>query len=171
MIGVYWGRFNPPHKGHLQLIKKILREVDRLYIAIGSAECENTKRNPFSGEERKRMLKDYLKEEKIDVKKVRIITVQDGKSNSSGVKNLFGSCGKFDMIFTDKATIIEIVKRRANVQKIRRTGKISATQIRDAIANDNKWEHLTGKSTARLIMRLKGIERIKKAYRLAENNQ
>jgi len=56
MRGIYWGRFNPPHKGHLQLIKKILREVDNLIIVVGSAQEKNTKRNPFSGKERKKMI-------------------------------------------------------------------------------------------------------------------
>lgn len=164
MIGLYWGRFNPPHKGHLQLIKKLLNEVDSLIIAIGSAEFKNTKRNPFDGNEKKKMMEAYLKEQEIDTRKIKVIAVPDGKSFSSAIKNLFEFCGNFDVLYTDKETIIKLIKKKVKVNRIKRTGTISSTQVRDAIANDKKWEHLTGKSVARLIRKFGGIERIKKAY-------
>ena len=69
-IGVYWGRFNPPHYGHLRLIKKLVREVDILIVAVGSAEDKNTKRNPFSGGERAQMMRAFLREE--DVLRVKV---------------------------------------------------------------------------------------------------
>ena len=166
MIGLYWGRFNPPHKGHLQLIKKILKEVDKLIIAVGSAEFKNTKRNPFNGIERKKMIEAYLKEERIDMKKVNVIAINDGKSFSSAIKNIFKRCGNFDVLYTDKKSIIELIKNKVKVKKINRTGTISSTQIRDSIANNQNWKHLTGKSVAMLIKKFKGIERIKKAYEL-----
>ncbi len=163
ITGVYWGRFNPPHKGHLKLIKKIRKEVDELVIAIGSAEFKNSKRNPFDGQEKKEMMTDYLKELKIG-SNVKVITVPDGKSISSAVQNLFETCGKFDVLYTDKETIIKIVKTKVRVKRIHRTGNISSTKIRDAIATNQKWEHLTGRSVAKLIKKFNGINRIKKAY-------
>jgi nicotinamide-nucleotide adenylyltransferase len=164
MIGLYWGRFNPPHKGHLRMIEKILKETDSLIIAIGSAESKNSKRNPFNGDERKKMLKAYLKEKNIDKKKVKVIAVPDGKSFSSAIKNLFTLCGTFDTLYTDKETIINLIEKKVKIKKINRTGTISSTQIRDAIANDKKWEKFTGESVAKLIKQFKGIKRIKKAY-------
>ncbi len=164
MVGLYWGRFNPPHKGHLQLIKKILKEVDKLIIAIGSAEFKNTNRNPFNGIERKKMIEAYLKEEKIDMRKVNVVAVNDGKSFSSAVKNIFERCGNFDVLYTDKKVIIELIKNKVKVKKIKRTGTISSTKIRDSIANNGNWKHLTGKSVAKLIKKFNGIYRIKKTY-------
>jgi nicotinamide-nucleotide adenylyltransferase len=160
MIGLYWGRFNPPHKGHMNLIKNLLKETDKLIIAVGSAKKSNTKRNPFSGTERVKLMKRYLKEEKI--KNVKVIPVPDGKSMSAGIKNLINECPKFDVLYTDKETIIKLIKTKT--KRIHRVGKISSTQIRDAIAHDKEWEHLTGKSVVKIIKKLKGIERIKKAY-------
>ena len=163
ITGVYWGRFNPPHRGHLNLIKKIRKEVDVLIIAIGSAEIKNTKRNPFDGQEKKEMMAAYLKELKIGYN-VKVITVSDGKSMRSAVRNLFEACGKFDVLYTDKETIIKIVKNRVKVRRIHRAGNISSTKIRDAIATDKNWEHLTGRSVVNLIKRFNGTDRIKKAY-------
>ena len=45
--GLFIGRFQPFHNGHLQDIKNALKEVDELIIAIGSSQHFNTKENPF----------------------------------------------------------------------------------------------------------------------------
>jgi len=164
IIGCYWGRFNPVHKGHVLLIKKLLKKVDELVIAIGSSQEKNTKRNPFSGNERKQMIQAFLKEEKISKNKYTVITVSDGKSFNSSVANLLFKAPKFDIIFTDKESIIKILKKKVQVEKIKRIGKISSTKIRNAIAFDNPWYSLTGESVVRLILKFNGIKRIKKAY-------
>ncbi|MCJ7698989.1 adenylyltransferase/cytidyltransferase family protein, partial [Candidatus Bathyarchaeota archaeon] len=36
--GLYVGRFQPFHLGHLCAVKKILGEVDEVIVAIGSAQ-------------------------------------------------------------------------------------------------------------------------------------
>jgi len=161
--GVYWGRFNPPHRGHIALIERIARKVDSLTVAVGSAEQSNTKRNPFSGEERVKMLKSYLKERMVEVQNV--VAVDDGTSWASSVDNLFEKCRRFDVLFADKKRISNLVGNRAKVVSFRRTGRISSTMIRDSIARgDGRWRSLTGRSVAEMIERLGGEQRIKKAY-------
>lgn len=162
MIGVYWGRFNPPHKGHMRMIRRFLKEVEMLVIAIGRSESMNEKRNPFNGKERARMMRAYLREEGID--KVKIVLVPDGKSYYEAIRNLFAFCPRFDVMYTDKETIIRAVERKVKVKRFQRIEKVSATMIRNAIAHDMEWKHLTGKSVARIIKELGGIERIKRMY-------
>jgi nicotinamide-nucleotide adenylyltransferase len=57
------GRFQPFHKGHLQVIKKILGEVDSLIIVIGSSQHKNNLENPLSADEREEMIKRVLEQE------------------------------------------------------------------------------------------------------------
>lgn len=52
-IGLYIGRFQPFHRGHLSVVREALKHCSKLVIAIGSAQEERTKKNPFSFEERK----------------------------------------------------------------------------------------------------------------------
>lgn len=160
--GVYWGRFQPPHKGHLKLIRKLQKEVDTLIVAVGSAEFKNTRRNPFDGEERVRMMKAYLKEE--GIRGVEVVPVRDGRSYSEAIKNLLASCPAFDVLFTDKETIIRLIGGRVKVRRIRRTGTLTSTKIRDAIAAGRRWEHLTGRSVARIVRKVDGVRRIREAY-------
>jgi len=56
--GLFIGRFQPFHLGHLSDIKDALKEVDELVIAIGSSQHSGTKENPFSTEERIKMIED-----------------------------------------------------------------------------------------------------------------
>ena len=47
--GVFIGRFQPFHNGHLEAIKKLLIEVDELIIMIGSSQYSHSFDNPFTG--------------------------------------------------------------------------------------------------------------------------
>lgn len=53
LIGVYPGTFDPVTKGHLHLIRRASRMVDKLVIGV----AENSRKNPlFSWEERQKMV-------------------------------------------------------------------------------------------------------------------
>lgn len=62
MIGIYAGRFQPFHKGHLGAINHLLGECDELFVLICSkvGDDPTDDRNPFSYEERKKMMEITL---------------------------------------------------------------------------------------------------------------
>jgi cytidyltransferase-like protein len=168
--GVYWGRFNPPHKGHMSVIRTF-NERCNLTVAIGSSEHSDEKTNPFSGPERKRMMVSYLKE--MEIKGVKVVTLNDGESESWAVDNLIKSC-RPDVVFlsTERSTLADLTAKRVDVVSFRRTGKISSTRIRDLIASGKEgWRDLTGPSVARLILELDGVRRIRKAYGLTGRHE
>lgn len=55
--GVFIGRFQPFHLGHLFVVKEALKQVDFLLILIGSSNSPRTYHNPFSFQERKEMIR------------------------------------------------------------------------------------------------------------------
>ena len=55
--GLYVGRFQPFHLGHLGAIKEVLKEVDELAIVIGSAQYSHNPSNPFTAGERLVMIR------------------------------------------------------------------------------------------------------------------
>jgi bifunctional NMN adenylyltransferase/nudix hydrolase len=59
---VFIGRFQPPHLSHLETITRALERFDRLIVVLGSAFCYPTPKNPFSVEERERMIRASLGE-------------------------------------------------------------------------------------------------------------
>ncbi|NUJ98205.1 adenylyltransferase/cytidyltransferase family protein [Candidatus Gracilibacteria bacterium] len=59
-LGIFIARMNPPHKGHMKIIKKILKENDYALIFIGSSE-KNDELNPLNSQERENIIKQNLK--------------------------------------------------------------------------------------------------------------
>ena len=72
-IGVYPGTFDPMTNGHLNIIKRSLKIVDMLIIGV----ADNQNKTPLlSIEERKEIIENDLKSEKLDNSKITILSVQ-----------------------------------------------------------------------------------------------
>lgn len=52
------GRFQPFHNAHLEIVKRATALCDRLVIVVGSSRQPRTYKNPFTFEERARMIRD-----------------------------------------------------------------------------------------------------------------
>ncbi len=145
------------------MIRKLRRRC-RLTVAIGSSEHKNERVNPFSGAERKAMLRAYLKE--AGIRGVTVVALNDGKSKVWAVDNLIRK-SKPDLLFlsNEKSRLVTIAERKVRVIRFPRTGRVSSTRIRDLIARgDPRWKSLTGRSVAQAIERVGGIRRIQRAY-------
>lgn len=76
-FGVYIGRFQPIHNGHVQTIVKALDIVEKLIIVVGSATTSKSIKNPWTYEERKAMMLDTFKDLNIDVKRLLFLSASD----------------------------------------------------------------------------------------------
>ena len=65
-VGLFIGRFQPFHNIHLKVIKLLYKYCDFLLIGVGSPDKKYTKDNPFSYNERKKMIQNTLKHHKIE---------------------------------------------------------------------------------------------------------
>ena len=59
-LAVYIGRFQPFHKGHEYVIDEAFKIADKVLVLVGSAYASRSIKNPFTYEERKSMLDNYL---------------------------------------------------------------------------------------------------------------
>lgn len=59
-VGVYIGRFQPFHNGHLATLRSALERFDKVVVVIGSATECLTERNPWSADQRAAMILDAL---------------------------------------------------------------------------------------------------------------
>lgn len=62
-VGIYIGRFQPLHLGHLSAIRDILKKVETLIIVLGSASSSRTIKNPWSATERMTMISSTIEHE------------------------------------------------------------------------------------------------------------
>lgn len=59
-VAVFIGRFQPAHRGHIDLIRQCLNAADHVVVMIGSAFRAASPRNPFTWQEREAMLRAAL---------------------------------------------------------------------------------------------------------------
>ena len=63
--GIFIGRFQPIHHGHIHALGVAASQVNKLYILVGSANACRSIKNPWTFEERKQMLALKLHAERI----------------------------------------------------------------------------------------------------------
>ena len=59
-VGLFIGRFQPFHKGHESIVRKMLEECEKVIIAIGSAQESGTVANPFRYEYQKNQTNGHV---------------------------------------------------------------------------------------------------------------
>lgn len=62
-MSVFIGRFQPPHKAHIETINRALEISDRVLVLIGSAFKPSDTRNPFDHIDRENMIKSCFDED------------------------------------------------------------------------------------------------------------
>ena len=163
LLALFIGRFQPFHNAHLVDIKNILKESDEIIIAIGSSQKKNTLENPFSYNERKQMIVETLKKNKI--KNYKIYPVPDFKENIEWVNYLKAKLPRFDIAYSGNDYVVKILNEyRIKTKKIRLIKGINSTRIRGLMLKGNSWQKLVPKEVINYIKKIKGVERIKKIY-------
>ena len=76
---VFIGRFQPPHRGHLNVLKSALSRAERVCVLIGSTDKPRTIKDPFSFDERRQMLASLFDASERD--RVTIAPLQDSTYN------------------------------------------------------------------------------------------
>src|SRR3989337_2069484 len=98
--GLYVGRFQPFHLGHLDAIKEVLKAVDELVIAIGSAQYSHNLNNPFTAGERLVMVRQALMEADVDYFRIWMVPVP--KSVAKFITEIDGVNRLRDLARTDR---------------------------------------------------------------------
>ncbi|MEM0096013.1 MAG: nicotinamide-nucleotide adenylyltransferase [Candidatus Bathyarchaeia archaeon] len=162
--GLFVGRFQPFHKGHLQVVKEILNEVDELVIAVGSAQYSHRLDNPFTAGERLVMIRKALEEAKIDLSRIWIVPVPDVHVHMVWVSTVEGYTPRFNVVYSNEPLTRRLfIEAGYEVKAIRfhKREVYSATEIRERMLKEENWEELVPKSVAEFIKEIGGVERLK----------
>ncbi len=162
--GVFVGRFQPFHKGHLGAIKKIVNQVDELVVIVGSSQYSHRLDNPFTAGERITMIRKALEDEGIQLSKVWIIPVPDVHQHMLWVYQIVGYCPKFDVVYANEPLtcrlFLEAGFRVEQVPPIKRDVYL-ATEIRKRMLAGGDWEELVPSSVASFIKEIEGDVRLR----------
>ncbi|MFL9872397.1 bifunctional nicotinamide-nucleotide adenylyltransferase/Nudix hydroxylase [Paraburkholderia megapolitana] len=78
---VFIGRFQPLHRGHVEVLRRALSLATRVCVLIGSTDRPRTIKDPFSFDERRQMITSVLTDSERE--RVIISPVQDSTYNDS----------------------------------------------------------------------------------------
>ena len=160
---LFIGRFQPFHNAHLSDIKRILKDYDKIIIAVGSSQEQDTLENPFSYIERKEMIENVLKKDKI--KRYMIIPSPDLYNDVHWVNDVKHRSPKIDVVFSGNPWTLKCFKKfKYKVKKLTMIKGISSTGIRKMIVKDQNWQKLVPKEIEEYINNHNATERIKKLF-------
>jgi len=162
MNGLLIGRFQPFHLGHLEALRFALSKVDKLWVGLGSSNKPIQKNNPFSAEERKKMILSSIDDSM--KKKISIYFIPDLDNHIKWIEKIDTIVPKFDIIFSNDELTKQLYSKRTiqviSIPFLKRDA-LSGTNIRDLIISDQKWDNLVPEGTKNFLMNTSAKEHLK----------
>lgn len=167
--GLYVGRFQPFHNGHMSVINGLARQVDELIIGIGSADSSHDVKHPFTAGERVLMITRALENLEIPY---YVIPLEDVKRNALWVAHVKSMVPPFDTVYTSNPLVIQLFRESGvNVESppmyLRESH--SGTEIRRKMIEGESWEEFVPKKVVAVINEINGVERIRQVAKTDEN--
>lgn len=161
--GLYVGRFQPFHLGHLHAIKHILSEVDEVVIVIGSAQYSHQLNNPFTAGERVTMVRKALNEAQISSSQYWVIPIRDMHVHMMWVAEVKGYTPKFEYVYSNEPLTRRLFMEASFPVKsipFNKRNLYLATEIRDRMLKNKSWTELVPKSVAEYVKKIDGVRRL-----------
>ncbi|MFO8016716.1 MAG: nicotinamide-nucleotide adenylyltransferase [Candidatus Woesearchaeota archaeon] len=148
MTGLYIGRFQPFHNGHLEVVKKATEEVDKLIIVV-ARPLRRTEQDPFSAEERKDMIEKTLS----GYDNVIVRIVNDIPSDDEYVQHVRENVPPFNVVYVGDNKLNEELFRGAGYKIItsERYFGLDATHVREAMRKGREWKAMVPENVAEYI--------------------
>jgi nicotinamide-nucleotide adenylyltransferase len=161
-IALFVGRFQPFHKGHLFMIKRIFADFNEVIIGIGSAQYSNTKDNPFTIEERTEMIQRALNESRLQ--DCTIVPIEDLHNDGQWVGHVEKLVPRFNAVFTH-----DPLSRRLFHDKdyevieadLHEREQYSGTEVRRRMERGEDWISLVPKAVAKYLREIKAEDRVR----------
>ncbi|MEF8836076.1 MAG: nicotinamide-nucleotide adenylyltransferase [Candidatus Thermoplasmatota archaeon] len=143
MKGLFIGRFQPFHKGHLEAVRQILEECDSIIIGIGSAQEERTSVNPLSGGERISMIKRVIESRKIEA--AELYPIPDLNCHPAWPYYVEAILPEFEKVYGNSEVVLDLFDNigheTGKINQVERE-QLSGTEIRRRIRENKEWKDL-----------------------------
>ncbi len=162
MRGLFIGRFQPLHNGHMSIMENALKEMEQLIVAIGSAESSYTMKDPFTAGERMEML--LLASRELGwSERIIPVPVRDVNRYSIWVSHVISLCPGFEVVYSNNPLTRRLFEEEGF--EVRSTPLVerpllSGESIRLAISKGDEWKGLVPASVHEYIREIEGDVRI-----------
>ncbi|AUB56211.1 MULTISPECIES: nicotinamide-nucleotide adenylyltransferase [Methanobacterium] len=168
MRGLLVGRMQPVHRGHIQVMERILNDVEEVIIGIGSAQVSHSLKDPFTAGERVMMITKALAENDIPASCYYIIPVQDIECNSLWVAHMEMLTPPFEHVYSGNPLVQRLFHEKGyqvTEPPLFNRKSYSGTEVRRRMLAGDNWEKLVPESVVEVINEIDGIARIKQLAR------
>jgi nicotinamide-nucleotide adenylyltransferase len=151
--GIFIGRFQPFHFGHLKVVAEMLKEVDRVIIGIGSSQVEGREENPYSAALRREMIEASLANADVPPEKWSIVEIPDINDYPHWPAHVRKCAGPFDALWTGSALVRDLFEMhdKTEIHWITPILKISATEIRAKLKTGETIQGLVPPAVERIL--------------------
>jgi nicotinamide-nucleotide adenylyltransferase len=160
-IGLYIGRFQPFHKGHLMVVKNALKQVKSIII-VPAVPMKYGENDPFSADERAGIIRNALMKE--GIKNFELVPIKDIPSDAEYVNHVRANTKPFNIVFVGENRLNGMLFSDAGFKVITspRFLDISSTEVRKRIREDKDWEELVPEGTVEYIKKKDLIKKVQK---------
>jgi nicotinamide-nucleotide adenylyltransferase len=161
--GLLVGRMQPIHNGHMDVIRRILNEVDEMVIGIGSAQLSHTLKDPFTAGERTMMITKALSENSIHPSRYYITPIQDVACNSLWVAQVKMLTPPFEVIYSGNPLVQRLFIEagyKVTTPPLYNRSVYSGTEVRNRMLANDEWKSLLPSSVVEVIEEIEGVNRI-----------
>lgn len=162
--GLYIGRFQPFHLGHLHAIRHVLQEVGEGVIVIGSAQYSHRLDNPFTAGERITMVREALDEADINPSRYWIIPIRDMHVHMMWVAEIKGYTPSFERVYSNEPLTRRLFMEAGFPVKsipFKERRLYLATEVRQRMLKGSNWTKLLPSSVVAYIEEIDGLGRLR----------
>ncbi len=160
------GRFQPFHKGHLEVVRAIAEESDTVTIGIGSAQFSHTLENPFTAGERHLMISRALKE--VGLEDYFLVPIVDINRYAVWVAHVVSLVPPFQAIYSNNPLtrrLFEEAGYEVRDSPLFNRDVYSGTEIRRRMITGEDWRSAVPNAVAAVIDEIDGVNRLKELTR------
>ncbi len=162
---MFFGRFQPFHKGHLEVVRWTLQRFDEIVIMVGMASESHTPRNPFTAGERVWMIREALREAGIPLEKIITSCLPTMEVHVGCALYVVKMVPPVEAIVTRNPVLAQVFRDaglRVEEPPSYDRSKYRGEYIRRLIASmDESWRELVPPAVARIIEEIGGDKRVR----------
>jgi len=160
------GRFQPFHNGHLEVVRRVAVESERVIVGIGSAQLSHTYENPFTAGERHLMISRALADEGLE--RFFLVPIPDINRYAVWVSHVSSLVPPFDIVYTNNPLTRRLFEEAGYEVKgapLFDRGRHSGTEVRRRMLSGEDWESLLHPRVAETVREVGGLERLREISR------
>lgn len=161
MKALFIGRFQPVHKGHINVIEYGSTQYTDIIIGIGSSQYDHTLDNPFTAAEREQMLEHALAAHRVT--NFQTVYIPDIHDPPRWVAHVCSLVPEFDVVLSNNEFTTRLFTNQGYTvhrTPIYKRDLYAGEEIRRRMIAGESWKFLVPTPVYEIIQNLKGAQRL-----------